>query len=236
MNKKCITTVFTFLFFYVTVALVYAKSGHMYHKNLITFSSYMASFFSGDFYFLHAYAIIIPFVYLVYLPRMMAPQIGCFVCRYQTRYQYFRCQYQTVLCFTLLFAALHILSGGIYLFTQIGFRYLNFFPIFYIFFFQWIADFLYCMGIFCIQQILNNYIPTLYASLGVCLLCCTQIFLYKISNSYFLPPRNCLVAIHYMAHHQSVIVCFYDLLRLTFLALLLYLVYLQTNKKKEFYE
>lgn len=42
MNKKCITTVFTFLFFYVTVALVYAKSGHMYHKNLITFSSYMA--------------------------------------------------------------------------------------------------------------------------------------------------------------------------------------------------
>ena len=55
MNKKCITTVFTFLFFYVTVALVYAKSGHMYHKNLITFSSYMASFFSGDFYFLHAY-------------------------------------------------------------------------------------------------------------------------------------------------------------------------------------
>ena len=37
MNKKCITTVFTFLFFYVTVALVYAKSGHMYHKNLITF-------------------------------------------------------------------------------------------------------------------------------------------------------------------------------------------------------
>ena len=72
MNKKCITTVFTFLFFYVTVALVYAKSGHMYHKNLITFSSYMASFFSGDFYFLHAYAIIIPFVYLVYLPRMMA--------------------------------------------------------------------------------------------------------------------------------------------------------------------
>ena len=38
MNKKCITTVFTFLFFYVTVALVYAKSGHMYHKNLITFS------------------------------------------------------------------------------------------------------------------------------------------------------------------------------------------------------
>lgn len=43
MNKKCITTVFTFLFFYVTVALVYAKSGHMYHKNLITFSSYMAS-------------------------------------------------------------------------------------------------------------------------------------------------------------------------------------------------
>ena len=41
MNKKCITTVFTFLFFYVTVALVYAKSGHMYHKNLITFSSYM---------------------------------------------------------------------------------------------------------------------------------------------------------------------------------------------------
>lgn len=125
MNKKCITTVFTFLFFYVTVALVYAKSGHMYHKNLITFSSYMASFFSGDFYFLHAYAIIIPFVYLVYLPRMMAPQTSCFVCRYQTRYQYFRCQYQTVLCFTLLFAALHILSGGIYLFTQIGFRYLN---------------------------------------------------------------------------------------------------------------
>lgn len=103
MNKKCITTVFTFLFFYVTVALVYAKSGHMYHKNLITFSSYMASFFSGDFYFLHAYAIIIPFVYLVYLPRMMAPQTSCFVCRYQTRYQYFRCQYQTVLCFTLLF-------------------------------------------------------------------------------------------------------------------------------------
>lgn len=51
MNKKCITTVFAFLFFYVTVALVYAKSGHMYHKNLITFSSYMASFFSGDFYF-----------------------------------------------------------------------------------------------------------------------------------------------------------------------------------------
>ena len=125
MNKKCITTVFTFLFFYVTVALVYAKSGHMYHKNLITFSSYMASFFSGDFYFLHAYAIIIPFVYLVYLPRMMAPQTSCFVCRYQTRYQYFRCQYQTVLCFTLLFAALHILSGGIYLFTQIGFRYLS---------------------------------------------------------------------------------------------------------------
>ena len=65
MNKKCITTVFTFLFFYVTVALVYAKSGHMYHKNLITFSSYMASFFSGDFYFLHAYAIIILFVYLL---------------------------------------------------------------------------------------------------------------------------------------------------------------------------
>lgn len=44
MNKKCITTVFTFLFFYVTVALVYAKSGHMYHKNLITFSSYLVSF------------------------------------------------------------------------------------------------------------------------------------------------------------------------------------------------
>ena len=43
MNKKCITTVFTFLFFYVTVALVYAKSGHMYHKNLITFSSYMVN-------------------------------------------------------------------------------------------------------------------------------------------------------------------------------------------------
>ena len=126
MNKKCITTVFTFLFFYVTVALVYAKSGHMYHKNLITFSSYLVSFFSGDFYFLHAYAIIIPFVYLIYLPRMMAPQIGCYVCRYQTRYQYFRYQYRTVLCFTLLFAALHILSGGIYLFTQIGFRYLNF--------------------------------------------------------------------------------------------------------------
>lgn len=133
MNKKCITTVFTFLFFYVTVALVYAKSGHMYHKNLITFSSYMASFFSGDFYFLHAYAIIIPFVYLVYLPRMMAPQTSYFVCRYQTRYQYFRYQYWTVLCFTLLFAALHILSGGIYLFTQIGFRYLNFFPIFIFF-------------------------------------------------------------------------------------------------------
>ena len=133
MNKKCITTVFTFLFFYVTVALVYAKSGHMYHKNLITFSSYLVSFFSGDFYFLHAYAIIIPFVYLVYLPRMMAPQTSYFVCRYQTRYQYFRYQYWTVLCFTLLFAALHILSGGIYLFTQIGFRYLNFFPIFYIF-------------------------------------------------------------------------------------------------------
>ena len=72
MNKKCITTVFTFLFFYVTVALVYAKSGHMYHKKLITFSSYLVSFFSGDFYFLHAYAIIIPFVYLVYLPRMMS--------------------------------------------------------------------------------------------------------------------------------------------------------------------
>lgn len=106
MNKKCITTVFAFLFFYVTVALVYAKSGHMYHKNLITFSSYMASFFSGDFYFLHAYAIIIPFVYLVYLPRMMAPQTSCFVCRYQTRYQYFRCQYQTVfvlLCYLLPF-------------------------------------------------------------------------------------------------------------------------------------
>ena len=34
MNKKCITTVFTFLFFYVTVALVYAKSGHMYHTIL----------------------------------------------------------------------------------------------------------------------------------------------------------------------------------------------------------
>ena len=83
----------------------------MYHKNLITFSSYLVSFFSGDFYFLHAYAIIIPFVYLVYLPQMMAPQTSCFVCRYQTRYQYFRCQYQTVLCFTLLFAALHILSG-----------------------------------------------------------------------------------------------------------------------------
>lgn len=236
MNKKCITTVFTFLFFYVTVALVYAKSGHMYHKNLITFSSYLVSFFSGDFYFLHAYAIIIPFVYLIYLPRMMAPQIGCYVCRYQTRYQYFRYQYRTVLCFTLLFAALHILSGGIYLFTQIGFRYLSCSSVLFIFLFQWIADFLYCMGIFCIQQILNNYIPTLYASLGVCLLCCTQIFLYKISNSYFLPLRNCLVAIHYMAHHQSVIVCFYDLLRLTFLALLLYLVYLQTNKKKEFYE
>lgn len=136
MNKKCITTVFTFLFFYVTVALVYAKSGHMYHKNLITFSSYMASFFSGDFYFLHAYAIIIPFVYLVYLPRMMAPQTSYFVCRYQTRYQYFRYQYWTVLCFTLLFAALHILSGGIYLFTQIGFRYLNFFPIFIFFSFS----------------------------------------------------------------------------------------------------
>lgn len=134
MNKKCITTVFTFLFFYVTVALVYAKSGHMYHKNLITFSSYMASFFSGDFYFLHAYAIIIPFVYLVYLPRMMAPQTSCFVCRYQTRYQYFRCQYQTVLCFTLLFAALHILSGGIYLFTQIGFRYLSCSSVLFIFF------------------------------------------------------------------------------------------------------
>lgn len=136
MNKKCITTVFTFLFFYVTVALVYAKSGHMYHKNLITFSSYMASFFSGDFYFLHAYAIIIPFVYLVYLPRMMAPQTSCFVCRYQTRYQYFRCQYQTVLCFTLLFAALHILSGGIYLFTQIGFRYLNCSSVLCIFYFS----------------------------------------------------------------------------------------------------
>ena len=163
MNKKCITTVFTFLFFYVTVALVYAKSGHMYHKNLITFYSYMASFFSGDFYFLHAYAIIIPFVYLVYLPRMMAPQTSCFVCRYQTRYQYFRCQYQTVLCFTLLFAALHILSGGIYLFTQIGFRYLSCSSVLFIFLFQWIADFLYCMGIFCIQQILNNYVPTLYA-------------------------------------------------------------------------
>ena len=140
MNKKCITTVFTFLFFYVTVALVYAKSGHMYHKNLITFSSYMASFFSGDFYFLHAYAIIIPFVYLVYLPRMMAPQTSCFVCRYQTRYQYFRCQYQTVLCFTLLFAALHILSGGIYLFTQIGFRYLSCSSVLFIFLFQWIAN------------------------------------------------------------------------------------------------
>ena len=75
MNKKCITTVFTFLFFYITAALVYAKSGHMYHKNLITFSSYLVSFFSGDFYFLHAYAIIIPFVYLVYLPRMMARKI-----------------------------------------------------------------------------------------------------------------------------------------------------------------
>lgn len=136
MNKKCITTVFTFLFFYVTVALVYAKSGHMYHKNLITFSSYLVSFFSGDFYFLHAYAIIIPFVYLIYLPRMMAPQIGCYVCRYQTRYQYFRYQYRTVLCFTLLFAALHILSGGIYLFTQIGFRYLNFFPFFIFFYFS----------------------------------------------------------------------------------------------------
>ena len=49
MNKKCITTVFTFLFFYVPVALVYAKSGHLFHKKLITFSSYMASFFSGDF-------------------------------------------------------------------------------------------------------------------------------------------------------------------------------------------
>ena len=118
MNKKCITTVFTFLFFYVTVALVYAKSGHMYHKNLITFSSYMVSFFSGDFYFLHAYAIIIPFVYLVYLPRMMAPQIGCFVCRYQTRYQYFRCQYQTVLCFTLLFAALHTFGRNLSFYTD----------------------------------------------------------------------------------------------------------------------
>lgn len=52
------------------------KSGHMYHKNLITFSSYMASFFSGDFYFLHAYAIIIPFVYLVYLPRMMVRKLA----------------------------------------------------------------------------------------------------------------------------------------------------------------
>ena len=91
---------FLLFVFYVTVALVYAKSGHMYHKNLITFSSYMASFFSGDFYFLHAYAIIIPFVYLVYLPRMMAPQTSYFVCRYQTRYQYFRYQYWTVLCFT----------------------------------------------------------------------------------------------------------------------------------------
>lgn len=141
MNKKCITTVFTFLFFYVTVALVYAKSGHMYHKNLITFSSYLVSFFSGDFYFLHAYAIIIPFVYLVYLPRMMTPQIGCYVCRYQTRYQYFRYQYRTVLCFTLLFAALHILSGGIYLFTQIGFRYLSCSSVLCIFLFQWIADF-----------------------------------------------------------------------------------------------
>ncbi len=236
MNKKCITTVFTFLFFYVTVALVYAKSGHMYHKNLITFSSYLVSFFSGDFYFLHAYAIIIPFVYLIYLPRMMASQIGCYVCKYQTRYQYFRYQYRTVLCFLCYLLPFTYFREEIYLFTQIGFRYLNFFPIFYIFLFQWIADFLYCMGIFCIQQILNNYIPTLYASLGVCLLCCTQIFLYKISNSYFLPLRNCLVAIHYMVHHQSVIVCFYDLLRLTFLALLLYLVYLQTNKKKEFYE
>ena len=118
MNKKCITTVFTFLFFYVTVALVYAKSGHMYHKNLITFSSYMASFFSGDFYFLHAYAIIIPFVYLVYLPRMMAPQIGCFVCRYQTRYQYFRCQYQTVLCFTLLFAAFTYFGRNLSVYTD----------------------------------------------------------------------------------------------------------------------
>ena len=76
MNKKCITTVFTFLFFYVTVALVYAKSGHMYHKNLITFSSYMASFFSGDFYFLHAYAIIIPFVYLVNLPLLLVRNLS----------------------------------------------------------------------------------------------------------------------------------------------------------------
>ena len=184
MNKKCITTVFTFLFFYVTVALVYAKSGHMYHKNLITFSSYLVSFFSGDFYFLHAYAIIIPFVYLIYLPRMMAPQIGCYVCRYQTRYQYFRYQYRTVLCFTLLFAALHILSGGIYLFTQIGFRYLNFFPIFYIFLFQWIADFLYCMGIFCIQQ---NHMSAAYPVflIHLCkkcrILCRHKIFLCLIS-------------------------------------------------------
>ena len=131
---------------------------------------------------------------------------------------------------------LDVYKRQIYLFTQIGFRYLSCSSVLFIFLFQWIADFLYCMGIFCIQQILNNYVPTLYASLGVCLLCCTQIFLYKISNSSFLPLRNCLVAIHYMAHHQSVIVCFYDLLRLTFLALLLYLVYLQTNKKKEFYE
>ena len=40
----------------------------LYHKNLITFSSYMASFFSGDFYFLHAYAIIIPlYIWFIFL-------------------------------------------------------------------------------------------------------------------------------------------------------------------------
>ena len=150
----------------------------MYHKNLITFSSYMASFFSGDFYFLHAYAIIIPFVYLVYLPRMMAPQTSYFVCRYQTRYQYFRYQYWTVLCFTLLFAALHILFGRNLSVLHRSDFVIVIFPHFYIFL-SVDCGFLYCMGIFCIQQILNNYIPTLYASLGVCLLCCTQIFFTK---------------------------------------------------------
>lgn len=51
MNKKCITTVFTFLFFMSQWLLYMRNQVHMYHKNLITFSSYMASFFSGDFYF-----------------------------------------------------------------------------------------------------------------------------------------------------------------------------------------
>ena len=137
---------FYFLFFYVTVALVYAKSGHMYHKNLITFSSYMASFFSGDFTF----CMLMQLLFLLYIwfifPGWWLRKLAALSAdtRHDTNISAANTRQYFVLL--LLFAALHILSGGIYLFTQIGFRYLSCSSVLFIFLFQWIADFFVLYG------------------------------------------------------------------------------------------